>query len=135
MDVSTMLTIPQNMQMGLGDVSMFIETEKIQLEEPYSYEYNRHSQSTQSSYEQDYGNGHLVDFGDSIWVPDYLNRPQLECLIVATSTKIIVWPPSCFEIERMTACPIILFVTWLDRLRVPIILIHMVPSIEYFQPR
>lgn len=36
MDVDNLLRIARTMQMGLGDVSVFLEADKVQVEEPYS---------------------------------------------------------------------------------------------------
>ena len=55
MDVDRMLAIPETMQMGLGDVSMYIEAERNQVDEPYAYEYNIHSQQPHSTFQEDYG--------------------------------------------------------------------------------
>lgn len=54
-DVCGRLMILETMRMRLGDVSLYIKTKKIQVYEPYSYEYNILSQQTHSSFQEDYG--------------------------------------------------------------------------------
>ena len=67
-DVDRLLSIPRMMQMGLGDVSVFVEAENIQVDEPYSYDYSMPSQPTQTSYEHPYVSGSQIpDFGTVGW--------------------------------------------------------------------
>ena len=54
-DVTRMLSIPKTMQMGYGDVSMFIEAEQIVSDQPNSFQQNWQSQPTHASYEEQYG--------------------------------------------------------------------------------
>lgn len=72
-DVKRMLSIPRQMQMGLGDVSMYIEADKIVLDEPYSYEQpwypqpSQQNQPSQQSLHHDYEMSQFSDYGTPGW--------------------------------------------------------------------
>lgn len=71
-DVNRMLAIPETMQMGLGDVSLYIDVKKNQVEEPYSFEQNIHSQQTHYSSQEDYGRGgQYPTYGTAEWTNYY----------------------------------------------------------------
>lgn len=56
------------MQIGLGDVSLYIEVKKIRLKNPYSYQYSRHSQPTQLICGQGYAtSSHFPQFEIPEW--------------------------------------------------------------------
>lgn len=67
MDVDRLLSIPRTMMMGLGDVSVFLEVEKVQEDDPYSYGHNMHS-----SYQEDTGTSNqFPEFGTAGWSDYY----------------------------------------------------------------